>query len=839
MNCFRPCDRGDVDDVLANAKAALEGGKAAFATSPIHGLSCLADVLISLIDGVSRISRNSLPQSSKAPGSRHRSLEVLSREISHLVRLIDGTTGRARSCIENCPPNDPKRRALENDLGSHALSSHFEKLRVDLTALKARADDINRGPLLLKYMHGQRDSRTLDQIRDGLHTAVEYYDAECRTAIERSVNKYLESSADLEQAEKRAEIEGDVRSGDSDPAELDPGVDSKPVTPLPSNRSHSLYPHVVGDVVLEALPHAAADYRSPIHTLKNHLLTGTRSEILEQLENWVFTAPSHKSICVLNGAVGTGKSSIASHFARRLRESGHLGASVFFVRGVDDLSSTRLFFPTLAYQLAHSQDALRPHIVAAVQEYPALGRIQDAKYQGEHLLQRPLLAARDHHTPIVIIVDAVDECVDDPPELISTMLQTLVTCAREVLFPLRILLTSVPEHFVDEALSQDPVTVCRMSLHNLSRESVNRDIAIFFRDRLSRMKSSKALLVERPDLVDRLVLQADGMFVYARTAMDFLHDNPDKLEERLEFLFSVNPSGLGPLDGLYLSILESAFPPTKMEQQPALRASVQSVLGCIPVLRDLISPRTLESLLHVPCKDALPILHQLRCTILHNRNDLDEVFRPLHATFSQFLVNSTRCPNRLYLVDSKRQNARLAEGCLKVVLSLDRNMCRLDDPSMRKVDVPDLAERLRANVPPHARYACFHWATHLEAACQPGDAHSTKGCRCVEIVDLLKDFATMKLLVWLEVLGYLGRLDVAMRGLTAARDYLGIRHLRIRSVLEEGCQLLVNHQAEIEACPDDVYLSAIPQDGYTSVDREQQDSSFIDRNGNNVTIGLF
>ncbi|KAI1785804.1 hypothetical protein LXA43DRAFT_976030 [Ganoderma leucocontextum] len=634
MNCFRPCDRGDVDDVLANAKAALEGEKAAFTTSPIHGLSCLADVLISLIDGVS--------------------------------------------------------------------------------------------------------------------------------------------------------------------AELDPGVD-------------------MGDVVLEALPHAAADYRSPIHTLKNHLLTGTRSEILEQLENWVFTAPSHKSICVLNGAVGTGKSSIASHFARRLRESGHLGASVFFVRGVDDLSSTRLFFPTLAYQLAHSQDALRPHIVAAVQEYPALGRIQDAKYQGEHLLQRPLLAARDHHTPIVIIVDAVDECVDDPPELISTMLQTLVTCVREVLFPLRILLTSVPEHFVDEALSQDPVTVCRMSLHNLSRESVNRDIAIFFRDRLSRMKSSKALLVERPDLVDRLVLRADGMFVYARTAMDFLHDNPDKLEERLECLFSVNPSGLGPLDGLYLSILESAFPPTQMEQQPALRASVQSVLGCIPVLRDLISPRTLESLLHVPCKDALPILHQLRCTILHNRNDLDEVFRPLHATFSQFLVNSTRCPNRLYLVDSKRQNARLAEG-------LDRNMCRLDDPSMRKVDVPDLAERLRANVPPHARYACFHWATHLEAACQPGDAHSTKGCRCVEIVDLLKDFATMKLLVWL---------DVAMRGLTAARDYLGIRHLRIRSVLEEGCQLLVNHQAEIEACPDDVYLSAIPQDGYTS------DSSFIDRNGNNVTIGLF
>lgn len=52
MNCFRPCRGDDVDDVLANAKAILEGGKAAFATSPIYGLSRLADVLISLIDGV-------------------------------------------------------------------------------------------------------------------------------------------------------------------------------------------------------------------------------------------------------------------------------------------------------------------------------------------------------------------------------------------------------------------------------------------------------------------------------------------------------------------------------------------------------------------------------------------------------------------------------------------------------------------------------------------------------------------------------------------------------------------------------------------------------------------
>ena len=530
----------------------------------------------------------------------------------------------------------------------------------------------------------------------------------------------------------------------------------------------------MNDTNLETFPHASVDCQSPIRQLKNHFLTGTRVEVLEELEDWVHASPSHKSIYVLNGPTGSGKSSIASHFARRVRERGHLGASIFFDCGVDDLSSPRLFFPTLAYQLAHFQDALRPHFITAVRGYPKLGRPQDAKYKGEHLVRWPLLAVRGHHAPVVIVVDAVDECAEDTPGAISTMLQLLASCVRDVSFPLRILLTSVPEHILEGPLSQAAVTVRRMSLNNLSLESTNRDIAMFIRDRLLRMEPSKALLAKRPDLVDRLVTRSNETFLYARTAMDFFHDDRDKLEERLDLLFSIIPPGLEPLDGLYLSILECAFPPTRMEQQPVLRASVQSILGCIPVLRDPVSPRALESLIHVACGDSLPVLHQLRCTLLFNRNDPDEVFRPLHATFTRFLTSSARCPNRLYLVETKRQNARLAEGCLKVVRSLDRNMCRLEDPSLRKADIPDLAERLRTHVPPHVQYACLHWATHLQGACQPGDAHTTKGCRCIELGDLVKDFTTMKMLVWLELLGYLGRLDVAVRGLTAARNYLGV-----------------------------------------------------------------
>ncbi|TBU41152.1 hypothetical protein BD309DRAFT_992596 [Dichomitus squalens] len=596
----------------------------------------------------------------------------------------------------------------------------------------------------------------------------------------------------------------------------------------------------VDDTILEALPHADADYRAPIHTLRNYVLSGTRLELLEDLHTWAYDSPSSRSICILNGALGTGKSSIASNFARLLRDNGHLGASFFFVRGVDNLASTKLFFPTLAYQLSHTQNALRPHIVAAVQDYLKLGRAQDIEHQGEHLLRRPLLAAQGQDAPVVIVIDAVDECADDSSDL-STVLRLLLTCVCEVTFPLRILLTSVPERIVDTSLSShaSAVTLRRLSLHNLSRDSINRDIAIFIRDRLSRMSSSKDL-AEQPDLADRLALRADGLFVYARAAMDFLHDKQDELEQRLDLILSATPSGLGTLDALYLTILEHVIPPARMEQQPTFRASVQSILGCIPVLRDPISPRTLESLIHIPCKDSLPILHQLRCTILVNRNDLDEPFRPGHATFVQFLLSSARCPNRLYLVDAKRQNAQLAEGCLRVLLTLDRNICRLQDPSMRKADVVDLAERVRTHVPPHAQYACLHWAVHLRGACKVGDAHSVKGCRCGELVDLLKTWATTKMLVWLETLGYLGRLDLAVSGLTAGCDYLGTRHSKTRSALEQGLRLLSDHLHEIEACPDDVYLCGIRQDGYNSDDEElKRPLAQVNRKGKNLKIGLF
>ena len=161
------------------------------------------------------------------------------------------------------------------------------------------------------------------------------------------------------------------------------------------------------------MPRADASYRAAINTTKGNFLPGTRVELFHALNQWAERRTpelSGKAICLLTGGMGTGKSTIASEFARRCNEQGEYGASFFFVRGVKDLDSTRLVFQTLAYQLAQSQDALRAHIVNAAHNHLKLERNSHwgAGHYGWALLYRPIQEISDRHPPMFIVIDALD-----------------------------------------------------------------------------------------------------------------------------------------------------------------------------------------------------------------------------------------------------------------------------------------------------------------------------------------------------------------------------------------------------------------------------------------------
>ncbi|KAI1784461.1 hypothetical protein LXA43DRAFT_1122898, partial [Ganoderma leucocontextum] len=779
--------------VLSGAKTVLEVGKSALEVFPVPGLTPVADVLIALITRVEEVR------------TTQEGLEGLSREISQLVIAIESTRKKTQTRIDQYPTNDPRYRALEDGLRRSQLSDRVAELCGQLNRLRTQADDLYKGPFFLRCFHSSRDAGTLTELQTGVANALQYFSVECQVAIEALVNDVLQNLAVVEEKVEEVKV------------------------PQVANEVLSS----VDDKVLEGLPHADASYRASVNTLKSNFLPGTRSELFMELDAWVEGRPdlSSKAICILTGGAGTGKSTIALEFARRLDECGSYGASFFFVRGVADLSSTRLFFPTIAYQLAHAQDALRQPVINAAREHLKRGKHQQMKYEAESLVQQPVSQVDSRHPAVFLVVDAVDECTDHTSELVPKLLRILMSSVHHAPFPLRVFLTSRPEHVVEHTLLKNSADVHRISLHNLSPQSVARDVSIFVRDRLSQTASGATLLDKQPDIVDRLAQRADGLFVYARTAMDFLDSYPDHFEERLDELLgdgsSVPDVPLGPLDDLYLTVLETAFPPRYMERQNALRARVDAILGCIALLRDHLSPRTLEALTRIPCADSVSVLYQLQSVVLFDREKkADEAFRPMHASFPQFLVDPARCTNPLYAVDARRQHARLAEGCLRVLTSLERNTIKLEDATVPVAEVRDLAERVAEHVPPHVRYACVHWAAHL-----------AKAEKAAGLGRVLGEFAAGRMLVWLETLGYLGRLDVAKVALASARDWQEVRIRRgmTRELLDEGRQLVVDHYAEIEECPGDVYRSAIRQDGCSPIERGFG-SSLVDRNGNRVSL---
>ncbi|KAI0742092.1 hypothetical protein C8Q80DRAFT_1197930 [Daedaleopsis nitida] len=772
----------------------LKAGRGVLGVFPIPGLSPATDVLLILIDKVGDTRTN------------RKALRALSHELSHLVKTIDDAERKFQSRIDQCDLDDPQRQTLVDGLQrSHNVSARTMIFRDKLKELKELADGLYDGPFLLRCFHSQRDAEILKDLHIGVTKAIQYFNMECQVAIAASVDEILRSLTAIHSTVKEVRVMvSDLR--DTQVAE-------------------------VQDKTLEALPHADAGYRAAINSTKSEFVEGTRMELFERIDSWVEGRTPGKAVCLLSGGAGTGKSTIASEFARRLHDAHDLGASFFFVRGVEDLASTRLFFPTMAYQLAQCQDEVRPHIIAAAREHLKHGRHQQMKYEAENLVRRPLRAVGKQHQAVFIVVDALDECVEDTSEHVLKMLELLMACVRDAPFPLRVFFTSRPEHLVENTLSssRSPAGVHTISLHDLSPESVKRDISLLLREHISRMAGSSSLLQERPEVVDRLVQRADGLFIYARTAINFLATYPDDLEERVDMLLSEDSEeraiALGPLHDLYLTVLESAFPPKVLERQDKLRARVETTLGCIALLRDYVSPRVLEALTHIPTKETKSVLYHLRAVVLFNPDNLDEVFRPMHGTFVQFLIDSSRCTNRLYFVDARRHHARLAEGCLRTLLYLMKNICNLDNPAVLKAEIPDLRERVRVHVPQHVQYACVHWAAHL-----------SKGEKSGQLGALLAEFASTKMLVWMETLGYMGRLDMADGALSSARDWLE-RPGRTYELLNQGRQLLIDHFAEIDACPDDVYGSSIYQNGHIP-DSFVDGVAVVDANEKHMAIGV-
>ncbi len=414
-------------------------------------------------------------------------------------------------------------------------------------------------------------------------------------------------------------------------------------------------------------------------------LHDTRVAVLQEITSWA-DGQDRRCIFWLNGIAGTGKSTIARTIARKYDDKERLGASFFFSRGGGDVSHADKFFTSIASQLAYQSNALKGHICNAIARRHDIGR-KGIRDQWSRLVLRPLseLQANSIQSPLLVVVDAMDEC--DKDDAIKIILECLAELNKQETSRLRIFITSRPELAVRlgfrdmlEILHHDLV------LHDVPRRIVDQDITLYLREQL------KGIQLDA-HTISRLTEKASGLFVWAATACRFIKKNTYFASNRLSRVLEGVTGERNPereLDQIYSKILsDSISEDCEEHEREQLFELFKQVVGSIVILLNPLSAVALGSLLDsstLGTKQAKvnveEILQNLHSVLVVPRSSADPI-RLFHPSFRDFLLAKERCQNTTFWVDEKEGHQMLVDCCIRLMAtSLKQDICGLHVPGI-------------------------------------------------------------------------------------------------------------------------------------------------------------
>jgi hypothetical protein len=474
--------------------------------------------------------------------------------------------------------------------------------------------------------------------------------------------------------------------------------------------------------------------------------------------------PRGQNVFWLNGLAGTGKSTIAQSFSEAVANAGFLGASFFCSRDYLDRKELKNIFPTLAYQLACHYPHFRSHIVASVKKDPTIAHTSLIS-QLENLLVKPLTGKT---ASCVIVIDALDECIDDQPA--SAILSVLGRFAKQL--PLvKFLITGRPEPRIRTGFRLpllEPLTQIFL-LHEVESSSVDNDIRLYLTQRLTTIIKQRSDLElpdawPRDDEIKALTKKSSGLFIFASTMDRFIESEHHEPNKRLQLILS-NASGTihegrTGIDFLYFQILLHAFSDVR---ESVVFDNVRRVLGAIILAFNPLSRKALSTILGLPTALISTTLRHLHSVILIPADE-DKEIRVFHKSFPDFLQDEERCIDPRFRVNPATCHEVMVLSCLELVKKLERNPCSLPPFTMNQ-DIVDLPELLENRLGGAVRYACSYWARHLELSPTSGDCTVRV---LVSVAEVLKSAPP-----WIEVMSLenrLGEVIHSMYGILAWLD---------------------------------------------------------------------
>lgn len=397
-------------------------------------------------------------------------------------------------------------------------------------------------------------------------------------------------------------------------------------------------------------------------------------------------------------------------------------ASFFFSINAADTRSNSKFCPTIAAKLAKLRDfgSFRSTLTEALKENPTVETC-DFGEQFEELLCSPL---KQTNKPVLIIIDALDECDKrDRSELLSVLLNKL-----EQLPMVKVMITSRPEPDITKLL-QKGRSVRSSSLQGSGDvDSSIKDVLQYVSNFFAHSDELQSVQSYAP----KLAKGANGLFIYARMACQYLEESMD-LEAALETIETING-----LDDLYSQIMGRAIP---KRDTVSLRA-VSSILQVILAAQRPLSISEMQRLLN---KDKVVQSVVERLASVLSSSAENKPVEILHPTFQEYLTDKDR--SGAYFIDVKEGHKSLVMGCLQA--------CH-EAAATFPNGVSDVTDSTLG-------YAALSWPVHATAFFREANAHGN--IRPLE--DQILSFFKKDLIRWFELIVLLNTVYQCTKNLAA------------------------------------------------------------------------
>ncbi|EJC98379.1 WD40 repeat-like protein [Fomitiporia mediterranea MF3/22] len=515
-------------------------------------------------------------------------------------------------------------------------------------------------------------------------------------------------------------------------------------------------------------------------------LPGTRTEIMNEVIEWAVSG-SDQNVFWLHGTAGSGKSTVSTTIAEYFRGISRLGARLFFERGKSDPSCV---IRTLAYKLASFDSSVEANVIAAIKQDSDIGQATSA-IQFENLLRVPLNSSQDAmRGPIVIVLDALDECGTEKTR--RNLMESFRDGLPELPRNFRFLITSRREPDIDQALSSRPERVRCVELEH-SSDSCREDVLRYLKCAMRNIFVIRKLPI--PDdwqsKMDRLATAAGGLFIWASTAVKLVDcDNP---APKLKHLVTQSQH-LSGLERLYKSVLANSG---ISFDDDSSKARFSQALGLVVLSKTQIYDNMIDELLGFPSDEpSRLILSRLQSILVFTPSKPIQFYQ---TSFRDYLLSPERKSDP-WFINLEAFKDFIASRCFDAMKDgLRFNICNIKSSYVSNDQVPDLPDRIKANIPPHLNYACLFWTEHLR------DTQFSS-----ELLDEILEFLRERLLYWLEAMSLLGKVHTASPSILHLIDWISSHNTEVLALLRDVRRIITRYALAISESTPHIYVSVLP-----------------------------